>query len=176
MVAAPSPARRRREVATIADERSDMLYRALVAALLFVTADGSRLPGSGSITLTSEMKLDDQGMRASILPFSASWSAPIKKIGQLTLMGDTSKGKESFAREVRLNGVAAKTSAGTLSYDISRRLRSGFAPPHSERAHPPCPASPSAAAPHRAQAPTCCASAARPLTTPTPPPGRRRTS
>ena len=150
MVAAPSPARRRREVATIADERSDMLYRALVAALLFVTADGSRLPGSGSITLTSEMKLDDQGMRASILPFSASWSAPIKKIGQLTLMGDTSKGKESFAREVRLNGVAAKTSAGTLSYDISRRLRSGFAPPHSERAHPPRPASPSAAAPHRA--------------------------
>ena len=133
----------------IADDRT-MLYRAFVAALLFVTADGSRLPGSGSITLTSEMKLDDQGMRASILPFSASWSAPIKKIGQLTLMGDTSKGKESFAREVRLNGVAAKTSAGTLSYDISRRLRSGFAPPHSERAHPPCPASPSAAAPHRA--------------------------
>ena len=125
-----------------------MLYRAIVAALLFVTADGSRLPGSGSITLTSEMKLDDQGMRASILPFSASWSAPIKKIGQLTLMGDTSKGKESFAREVRLNGVAAKTSAGTLSYDISRRLRSGFTSPHSERAHPPCPASPSAAAPH----------------------------
>ena len=144
MVAAPSPARRRREVAQIADERSDMLYRAIVAALLFVTADGSRLPGSGSITLTSEMKLDDQGMRASILPFSASWSAPIKKIGQLTLMGDTSKGKESFAREVRLNGVAAKTSAGTLSYDISRRLRSGFAPPHSERA----PSVSCAAAPH----------------------------
>ena len=105
---------------------SDMQSRTIVAALLFVTADGSRLSGSGSITLTSELKLDDQGMRASILPFSASWSTPIKKIGQLTLMGDTSKGKESFAREIRLNGVAAKTSAGTLSYDISRRLRSGF--------------------------------------------------
>ena len=100
-----------------------MLYRAIVAALLFVTADGSRLPGSGSITLTSEMKLDDQGMRASILPFSASWSAPIKKIGQLTLMGDTSKGKESFAREVRLNGVAAKTSAGTA---LKRRCAHPF--------------------------------------------------
>ena len=64
------------------------------------------------------------------------------------MLGDTGRGKESFAREIRLSGcvlcewkayplrkrrdmsyesvpAVSKTTAGTLSYDISRRFRSG---------------------------------------------------
>ena len=100
---------------------------------------------SGSITLTNELKLDDQGVRARVLPFTASWSTPVKN-GRLTVLGDTSRGKESFAREIRLSGVVSKTTDGSLSYDISRRFRSGFAPPPSEPTHPPCPGFLSAAA------------------------------
>merc|ERR1740130_831697 len=104
------------------------------AALLCVTAGAtSRLAdaastrlaaSSGSITLTNELKLDDQGVRTRILPFTASWSTPVKN-GGLTVLGDTSRGKESFAREIRLSGVVSKTTDGSLSYDVSRRFRSG---------------------------------------------------
>ena len=133
-----------------------MVRAILCVALLCVTADAAidsrvghpstRLAASsGSITLTNELKLDDQGVRARVLPFTASWSTPVKN-GRLSVLGDTSRGKESFAREIRLSGVVSKTTDGSLSYDISRRFRSGFAPPLSEPTHPPCPGFLSAAA------------------------------
>ena len=116
------------------------MFRAIlcVATLLCVTA--SRLSASsGSITLTHELKLDEQRMRAGALPVTASWSTPIKN-GRLTVLGDTGRGKESFAREIRLSGVVSKTTvlgeAATVSYDVSRRFRSGCAPPPSEPTHP----------------------------------------
>ena len=119
--------------------------RALQTSRLADAASTRLAASSGSITLTNELKLDDQGVRTRILPFTASWSTPVKN-GRLTVLGDTSRGKESFAREIRLSGVVSKTTDGSLSYDVSRRFRSGFAPPLSEPTHPPCPGFLSAAA------------------------------
>eukprot|EP00964_Phaeocystis_antarctica_P161324 scaffold133312_cov64-Phaeocystis_antarctica.AAC.3 len=102
-------------------------------------------------------------MRAGALPVTASWSTPIKN-GRLTLLGDTGRGKGSFAREVRLSGVVSKTTvlgeAATVSYDVSRRFRSGCAPPPSEPTHPPCPRLLSAAAQRPPDASRCCTNAA----------------
>ena len=119
--------------------------RALQTSRLADAASTRLAASSGSITLTNELKLDDQGVRTRILPFTASWSTPVKN-GRLTVLGDTSRGKESFAREIRLSGVVSKTTDGSLSYDVSRRFRSGFAPPLSEPTQPPCPGFLSAAA------------------------------
>ena len=91
--------------------------------LLCVVVEAS----SGGLTLTHELRIDNQRVRAGVLPVTALWSTPIKT-GRLTVQGDTSRGKESFAREIRLSGCVSKTSVGTVSYDVSRRFRSRFTP------------------------------------------------
>jgi len=101
-------------------------------ALLCVATEAS----SGGLTLTHELELDGRRVRAGAGPVTASWSTPIntgnmrttRKQTQFTVLGDTSRGKVNFARELRLSGCVSKT-AGAVSYDISRRLRSGLEPP-----------------------------------------------